>query len=59
MVGKLKKQSKRFVGIVHVCACKCRIRVAVLGRKLIQSLQVVCTRLDFTLGVWLGSKMSL
>ena len=44
MVGKLKNKSERFLGIVHVCACKCGTRVAGLSRKVIQSLQIVCTR---------------
>ena len=57
MVGKLKNKSERFFGIVHVCACKCGTRVAGLSRKVIQSLQIVCTRLGSILGVCFCPKM--
>jgi hypothetical protein len=59
MVGKLKNKSERFFGIVHVCACKCGTRVAGLSRKVIQSLQIVCTRLGSTLCVCFSPNMSL
>ena len=41
------------------CACKCGTQVAGLSRKVIQGLQIVCTRLGSTLVVCVSPKMSL
>ena len=48
-----------FFGVLRVCACKCGTRVAGHAREATRSLQVVCTRLGPTLGVFFGPKMSL
>ena len=54
MVGKLENRSDIFWVLCSVCVCKCGARVAGHAREATRSLQVGCTRLGPTLGVFFG-----
>ena len=56
---KVENKSERVFGIVHVCAYNYGTWVAGLACKVIQSLQIICTRLGSTLGVCFCPKMPL